>query len=75
MGLLRNGEGIYARYKGVEYRAVVYSMGVIRFKGKRYWSASGAAKAIVERRTVNGWSFWRYKDGGGGFRALGELRK
>ena len=74
-GLVRNGQGIYARYKGVEYRAVVYSTGVIRLKGKRYSSPSGAAKAIVERRTVNGWRFWKYKDGSGELRALGDLRK
>gem|GEM_PF-4432504 len=48
--------------------------GVRQLKGSRYWSPSGAAEAIVERRTVNGWGFWKYRDGWGGLRALADLR-
>ena len=74
-GLLRNGQAIYARYKGVEYRAVVYSTGRIRFRGKRYSSPSAAALAILERGAVNGWRFWKYKDSSGELRPLSDLRK
>jgi hypothetical protein len=74
-GLLRNGQAIYARYKGVEYRALVYSTGLIRFRRKRYSSPSAAALAILERGAVNGWRFWKYKDASGDLRPLSDLRK
>jgi len=74
-GLLRNGQGIYATYKGKSYRAVVYSNGRIRFGGKMYCSPSGAAQAVIDRGAVNGWAFWMYKGEGGNLLALGDLRR
>lgn len=49
-------------YKGVEYKAVLTVSGQIRYNNRFYDSPSGAAKAIVDRGTVNGWSFWYIKD-------------
>lgn len=72
-GLLRNGAGIYASYKGKTYKAIVYTNKGIKYKGKFYNTPSGAAKAIVDRRTVNGWSFWRYKNKKGELVKLREL--
>jgi len=74
-GLLRNGQGIYANYKGRHYNAVVYSSGNIRLKGKTYSTPTGAAKDIIERGAVNGWSFWKYKDKSGNLVPLQKLRK
>jgi len=62
-GKLRHGQGIYANYKGTSYRAVFYKTRGIKLNGKFYETPTGAAKAIVDRGTVNGWSFWKYKDG------------
>jgi hypothetical protein len=74
-GLLRNGQGIYATYKGNEYHAIVYSSGIIRFKGKVYDTPTGAAMAVIDKGAVNGWNFWKLKDGAGNFVSLQTLRK
>ncbi|UCF43742.1 MAG: hypothetical protein JSV99_02090, partial [Planctomycetota bacterium] len=74
-GLLRNGQAIYANYKGETYRAVFYTQRGIKFRGRFYASPSGAAKAIVDRRTVSGWRFWKYKDKAGKLVMLKELRR
>jgi len=73
-GLLRNGQGIYATYKGKTYKAVVYSSGLIKFRGKKYSSPTGAAKAVVDRKTVNGWRFWKYRNKSGELVTLADLR-
>jgi hypothetical protein len=74
-GLLRNGQGIYAEYKGKSYHAVVYSSGLIRFDRRMYETPSAAGMAIVNRRTCNGWAFWKYKDKTGQLLPLAALRK
>jgi len=74
-GLLRNGQGLYANYKGKSYRAIFYTQRGIKLGGKFYLSPTGAAKAIVDRRTVNGWNFWKYKDESGNLTAIKHLRK
>jgi len=74
-GLLRNGQGIYANYKGKVYHAVVYSSGLIRFGGKLYQTPSAAGMAVIDKGAVNGWAFWKYKDKGGKLRPIGDLRK
>jgi len=73
-GLLRHGQGIYANYKGKSYRAVFYKTRGIKLNGKFYETPTGAAKAIVDRGTVNGWRFWKYRDEGGELVSLGNLR-
>jgi hypothetical protein len=74
-GLLRNGQGIYGKYKGKTYHAVVYSSGIIRFSGKTYDTPSGAGRAVLDKGAVNGWNFWKYKDRGGKLQAISNLRK
>jgi len=74
-GLLRNGQGLYANYKGKSYKAIFYTKRGIKLGGKFYLSPSGAAKAIVDRGTVNGWNFWKYKDKSGDLKAIKSLRK
>jgi len=74
-GLLRHGQGIYASYKGRQYRAIVYGSGMIKYNGKWYDSPSGAANAIREKGQANGWRFWKYKDKSGQLIPIGKLRK
>ncbi|NIP55676.1 MAG: DUF4357 domain-containing protein [Phycisphaerae bacterium] len=74
-GLMRNGQGIYANYKGRTYQAAVYSTGIIRLRGKKYLTPTAAAMSIVDSRTRNGWTFWMYKDGKGNLVPLKKLRK
>ncbi len=73
-GLLRNGQGLYANYKGKSYKAIFYTKRGIKLGGKFYLSPSGAAKVIIERGAVNGWNFWKYKDKSGDLKAIKSLR-
>ena len=61
-------------YKGTLYKAHVLKSGMISFKGKHYSSPTAAALAIVDRPTVNGWSFWRYRNKKGEWVSLKNLR-
>lgn len=74
-GTFPGGKVIYATYKGKEYKAWVRTNGGIRFRGRTYDTPSGAAKVIIERGAVNGWNFWKYKDGSGNLATIGNLRK
>lgn len=74
-GLLRDYQRIYASYKGKEYKAKVLPSGSIKYNGKLYNTPTGAAQAIVDRSTVNGWGFWKYKDASGNLTAIKGLRK
>jgi hypothetical protein len=73
-GLIRAGKRIYATYKGKDYKAVVYGSGKIKLEGEFYETPTAAAKAIVGR-AINGWRFWKYKDGEGNLVRLRNLRK
>lgn len=72
MGLVKVKTPIYRTYKGVEYRAMLFPGGFIRYKGKRYYSATAAALKIIDRSSVNGWIFWRIKDNNGEWVSLRE---
>ena len=48
--------------KGRTYRASLRKDGLVRFRNKLYKSPSSAASAIT-KRAMNGWWFWKYKDG------------
>jgi hypothetical protein len=76
-GLLRGRQRIYATYKGKDYKAKVRPNGEIEMipGGQLYDTPSAAAKAIVDRRTVNGWKFWKYKDKNGELVYIDQLRK
>lgn len=73
-GFFPAGKVLYARYKGVDFKAWVNRQGRIRCQGKRYDSPSMAAKAILNRGAVNGWNFWKYKDDTGNFKPIRHLR-
>jgi hypothetical protein len=61
-------------YKGYWYYASLRTDGTISYAGTVYDSPAAAARAVVNR-SVNGWSFWRYKKAGSGLVRLGTLRK
>lgn len=68
----RNIEGLVSRrtkitktYKGKEYTAYLYPSGTITTGKKKFTSPTAAAKSIVKRPTVNGWSFWFIRDSNG----------
>jgi len=66
---------LQARYKGKIIKAYVRHNGLIRFKGKDYWSPSLAGAAACQRRACNGWRFWQYERAPGDWVKLNELRK
>jgi len=74
-GMLRDWQRIYANYKGKQYKAKVLPSGSIKFNDKIYNTPTGAALTIVDRGTVNGWNFWKYKDDKGNLIQLKSLRK
>lgn len=74
-GLLRNGQGLYANYKGKSYKAIFYTQRGIKLGGKFYNTPSGAAHVIIDRGAVNGWNFWKYKDKSGNLTAIKGLRR
>jgi hypothetical protein len=61
-GLVRWRHRLYRTYKGKEYMAVLLPSGKIILKGRSFDTATAAAKSIVDRPTVNGWTFWYIKD-------------
>ncbi len=66
---------IRAKFKGNTVRAHVLRGGTIIFKGKRFNSPSMAAAAACNRRSCNGWTFWKYERGPHEWVILRELRK
>jgi predicted GIY-YIG superfamily endonuclease len=65
---------LQARYKGKIIRAYIRHNGLIRFKGKDYYSPSLAAAAACKRPTCSGWRFWQYERAPGDWVKLNELR-
>jgi hypothetical protein len=66
---------LQARYKRKTIKARVRRNGSISFRGKVYRSPSQAAAKACERRTCNGWTFWKYERAPGDWVRLNELRK
>lgn len=69
-GFLTPGDKLHttrAKHSGTE--ATITSDGHIEVSGERYYTPSGAAKAILDRAS-NGWHFWSLADG----RRLHEVR-
>jgi predicted GIY-YIG superfamily endonuclease len=64
-----------AHFKGKTIVARVRQDGIIRFAGKKYSSPSLAAAAACERRSCNGWMFWKYERAPGDWVLLDNLRK
>ncbi len=61
--LITRRVALQATYKGVVYRATLRKDGQVSVGRTLFASPTGAAKSIVKRR-INGWTFWRYRDGG-----------
>ncbi len=61
-------------YKGKDYSATLLKNGKIKFKNKVYTSPTAAAKKIVTRRTVNGWTFWFVQNEDGDWVKLSTLK-
>ncbi len=66
---------IRGRHKGNTLTARVLANGTIRFNNQTYNSPSLAGAAAVQRKTCNGWTFWKYKDSSGAWVPLNNLRK
>lgn len=73
-GLVSKKTGLYRTYKGREYRALLTPMGKIKLKGKTFETPTAAAKSIVSRSTVNGWTFWYFRNPDGEWSRLSDLR-
>lgn len=76
-GLLRNDQRIYCSYKGKNHKARVMPSGLIKVypSGKLFSSPSLAGMAVTKKQTMNGWKFWKYKDGNGELAYIDQLRK
>lgn len=76
VGLVEKKTPLFRTYKGKEYKAMLGSDGVISIAGKKYTSASAAARAVVSRKgAVNGWNFWYIQNQLGDWVRLSEYRK
>jgi hypothetical protein len=62
-------------YKGKEYKAWVYRNGKIKFNGKFFDSPSLAGIAVTKKKTINGWTFWKYKNKDRELVYIDQLRK
>lgn len=62
-------------YKGRTLTARILSDGSIKAGGKVYTSPSLAARDAIDRRSCNGWTFWKYEKSPGNWVPLDELRK
>ncbi len=74
-GIFPGGKVIYAAYKNEEYKAWVYSNGRIKYKGQFYDNPSAVGKAVIKRKTINGWTFWKYKNKKAQLVCIDTLRK
>lgn len=63
-GLLRPGEKLVFDSRGHRREALVNPAGEIVLDGVTYWSPSGAGKAVLGGKSVNGWKAWTVGDAG-----------
>lgn len=71
-GYLTPGQRLYSRRDGYSGKAcVVTEDGWLKIGRERFWSPTGAAKALVKGR-ANGWQFWQTEIDGGD--RLSDLR-
>jgi len=83
-GLVKPPVDLFCTYRGKEVRARIEPDGRIRFGDQVVDSlstAAGMARVSVAGRfpgrkypQTNGWDFWRFRDGDGTLRPIGELR-
>lgn len=73
-GLVSKRIQLKAEHAGESYKASFLKSGHISYAGEKYDSPTGAARAIVGRN-VNGWHFWKFKNGSKGWVKLRYLKK
>jgi hypothetical protein len=74
-GLVGKRTKLYRTYNGREYTASLNPQGLINYNGKKYNSATAAAKAIVKRKgAINGRAFWYIRDANGDWVRLGDYK-
>ena len=73
-GLVSKRTPLYRTYKGKEYKAMLSSNGKIKLGNKIFYTPTAAAKSVVDRSTVNGWTWWYIKDSSGEWVKLSEYR-
>lgn len=74
-GLVSKRTHLYRTYKGKEYKAILTPAGTIVLRKKHYKTPTAAAKAIVDRKSVNGWAFWYIKDKNGEWVRLCDYKR
>lgn len=66
---------IYAHYKGKNYKAIMLGNGVIKYRGREFYTPSAAGK-YIRKKESDGWHFWKYRDPDSGeLVPLDNLRK
>lgn len=73
-GLVRNRLVLRGIRNGKPHKATAHKAGWIDLNGQRYNSPSAAAAKICGH-AMNGWRFWRYRDGSGEWVPIEGLRK
>jgi hypothetical protein len=74
-GLVSRPTKLYRTYKGREYTATLSPRGHVTIKGRRFNSATAAAKAVIQHKgAVSGRAFWYIRDGSGDWVRLMEYR-
>jgi len=82
---IREAFRIRMKYKGKTYSARVSQKGIITIRkgnntpknlaGKKFYSPSMAACAVIDKGAYNGWFSWEYRDKSGIWVKLDNLRK
>jgi hypothetical protein len=72
-GLIEKRMSLRGERNGKKFKATLRRDGYTWYKGKRFESPSGAARAALGR-IVNGWTFWRYRKSASVWVRLQELR-
>ena len=76
IGLVEKKTPLFRTYKANEYKAMLGADGIISIGGKKYTSASAAARAVISRKSaVNGWNFWYIQNQLGDWVRLADYRK
>lgn len=73
-GLVSRRLQLRGENKNVRYTATLRKDGQISYAGDLFASPSRAGRDALGR-TINGWSFWKYRDGKKGWVTLNTLRK
>ena len=76
VGLVEKRTALVRTYKGKECKAMLGPDGVITYGGKKYTSATAAARAVISRiSAVNGWHLCYIQNQMGDWVRLAEYRK